>query len=206
MDTTPPPTDPQPDGPGLVGETARLDSQRLRTLSHPLRLRLLSALRLYGPATATELARRLDTNSGQTSYHLRQLAEVGLIEDDPDHSTQRDRYWRAAHENTSWSSRQFRDDPDDWAADTALLGQVVRMHARWLDEALTARDTWDPAWLGASDMGDAELHLTPDRLRQLNDDIHAVISHHLADQEHDAPDAERVTVLWASFPHPEPTL
>ena len=54
----------------------RLDSHSLRALAHPLRLRLVGALRLHGPATATMLARRLDTNSGQTSYHLRQLAEA----------------------------------------------------------------------------------------------------------------------------------
>ncbi len=203
-DTTP--ASPPATTPDAPTGRVRLDSQRLRALAHPLRLRLLAALRLFGPATATELARRLDTNSGQTSYHLRQLAEVGLIEDDPDHSTARDRYWRAAHDTTSWSSSEFRDDPDDWAADTLLLGQVTRVHGRWMDEALAARDTWDPAWLAASDIGDAELHLTPERLRALNDDIHAVIERYRTPADHDAPGAERVTVLYASFPHPEPTL
>ncbi len=183
-----------------------LDSQRLHALAHPLRWRLLGALRLFGPATATELARRLDTNSGQTSYHLRQLAEVGLIEDDPVHSTARDRYWRAAHDSTSWSSKQFRDDPDDWAADTLLLGQMARLHARWIDEALAARDDWDEEWLGSSDMSDAELHLTPAKLRALNDEVHAIVDRYRRDQDHDDPTAERITILYTSFPHPDPSL
>ena len=188
-------------------DRVRLDSERLRALAHPLRLRLLGALRLYGPATATELARRLDTNSGQTSYHLRQLAEVGLIEDDPDHSTARDRYWRASHVMTSWTSQQFRDDPDDWAADTLLVGMAARQHAVWLDEALASRDDWDPAWLSASDVGDAQLHLTPSGLRALNDELLEVIERYRTQhQEHDAPDAEPVTVIYASFPHPDPSL
>src|SRR4029453_9584821 len=38
----------------------------------------LTALRVGGPATATALARSLDTNTGATSYHLRKLASVGL--------------------------------------------------------------------------------------------------------------------------------
>ncbi len=193
--------------PSAGGDRVRLDSERLHALAHPLRLRLLAALRLYGPATATELARRLDTNSGQTSYHLRQLAEVGLIEDDPDHSTARDRYWRACHDTTSWSAQQFRDDPDDRAAETRLVGMAARQHAIWLDEALAARDDWDPAWVDASDLSDAQMHLTPAGLRAMNDELSAVIeryrTHH---QEHDAPDAERVTVLYASFPHPDPSL
>ena len=51
----------------------RLDASALRVLAHPLRSRLLSALRRGGPATATELAKTLGTNSGATSYHLRKL-------------------------------------------------------------------------------------------------------------------------------------
>ena len=65
--------------------SVRPDSRQLRVLAHPLRSRLLGALRHGGPATATALAARLGTNSGATSYHLRQLAEAGLVEDDPEH-------------------------------------------------------------------------------------------------------------------------
>ena len=94
---------------------------QLQVLAHPLRTRLLGALRLHGPATSTALAARLGTNSGATSYHLRQLAEAGLIEDDPERSNGRDRWWRAAHDATSWTSADFEDDPDARAADDWLL-------------------------------------------------------------------------------------
>ena len=67
------------------------DTRQLRVLAHPLRSRLVGALRFHGPATATQLAARLGTNSGATSYHLRQLAEVGLVEDDAERSSGRDR-------------------------------------------------------------------------------------------------------------------
>lgn len=185
----------------------RLDSHSLRALAHPLRLRLVGALRLHGPATATMLARRLDTNSGQTSYHLRQLADAGLVEDDPDHSTARDRYWRATHAGTAWSSAEFREDPDDWAADTVLIGQVARLHAQWIDEALAARDEWDEAWLSSSDMSDCALHLTPDTLRELITELHGVIRRYRDDlAEPDHPDAERITLLLSAFPHPDPQV
>ncbi len=71
--------------------------ERLRGLAHPLRLRALDALRLDGPSTATALARRLGVNSGATSYHLRQLASYGYIEEATELGTRRDRYWRARH-------------------------------------------------------------------------------------------------------------
>jgi DNA-binding transcriptional ArsR family regulator len=190
------------DSPRMV----RLDSRQLRVLAHPLRLRLLGALRMEGPATATDLARRLDTNSGQTSYHLRQLAEVGLIEDDPDHSSGRDRYWRAAHDTTSWSSVDFLGDPDDRAADTVLVGQVARIHARWLDQAVARRDALTPAWLQAMEVTDLSLHLTPPTARALLADIHDVIDRYKHLDEGDAPDAERVTLLLHAFPHPDPEL
>ncbi|HZB35626.1 MAG TPA: helix-turn-helix domain-containing protein, partial [Gaiellaceae bacterium] len=56
------------------------DLETLRAFVHPLRNRLLGALRIDGPATASELARRFDESSGATSYHLRQLARYGFVE------------------------------------------------------------------------------------------------------------------------------
>ena len=50
-------------------------------LAHPLRSRLLAALRRSGPATRDRPGRALGTNSGATSYHLRKLESVGLVAD-----------------------------------------------------------------------------------------------------------------------------
>src|SRR5690606_14689551 len=70
------------------------DPAALKALAHPLRVRLLATLRETGPATATELAARLETDSGSTSYHLRVLAEHGFVEDAPgDRRHPRERRW-----------------------------------------------------------------------------------------------------------------
>jgi predicted ArsR family transcriptional regulator len=184
---------------------ARLDSKRLRVLAHPLRMRLLGLLRFDGPATATALARRLGTNSGQTSYHLRQLADVGLVEDVAERGSGRERWWQAAHRSTSWSSVDFRDDPDDRAADDWLAGHVARTHARWMQNWLDARPEWSAEWLEAADQSDFNLRLTPERARALASQLHEVIERYR--DEHDTdPEAERVTVILHSFPHPEPSL
>jgi DNA-binding transcriptional ArsR family regulator len=51
---------------------------RLRSLAHPLRLRMLSLL--TGSAmSAAEVARALDITHANASYHLRLLADAGLI-------------------------------------------------------------------------------------------------------------------------------
>lgn len=57
------------------------DIRTLRALAHPLRNRLLGLLRLEGPSTATLLGARVGESSGWTSYHLRQLATYGFVEE-----------------------------------------------------------------------------------------------------------------------------
>jgi DNA-binding transcriptional ArsR family regulator len=61
--------------------------------AHPVRLRIFELLR-EGPATASQLARRLGESSGTTSYHLRVLEGAGAIAEDPSLGTRRERYWR----------------------------------------------------------------------------------------------------------------
>lgn len=88
-----------------------LDAESLKALAHPLRARLLTALRLEGPATASALGRRFDETSGSTSYHLRQLARHGFVEEEVGRGTARERWWRASHHGTRWSTSPWRDDP-----------------------------------------------------------------------------------------------
>src|SRR5919198_79207 len=92
-----------------------LESRALRVLAHPLRSRLLSQLRLHGAANATALAERLGTNTGATSYHLRKLAEVGLVEETPE-GTGKQRFWAAAQDSHGWRNTEYADDPDAQAA------------------------------------------------------------------------------------------
>src|SRR5687768_18374956 len=95
--------------------TIRLDADALVTLAHPLRSRLLSRLRLHGPATATELAQGLATNTGATSYHLRKLESVGLVEDTGEGAGKR-RLWAPTTRSHSFVPSDFAADDDASAA------------------------------------------------------------------------------------------
>lgn len=53
--------------------------RRLRASAHPVRLRILSLL-TSAELSAAEVARELDLTQANASYHLRTLADVGLIE------------------------------------------------------------------------------------------------------------------------------
>jgi DNA-binding transcriptional ArsR family regulator len=74
-------------------QPARLTAAQLRGLAHPIRLQLLHVLRSDGPATATQLARRLGESSGSTSYHLRALHRAGLVEE-AERRNGRERWWQ----------------------------------------------------------------------------------------------------------------
>lgn len=189
---------PTPDGELRV---LRPTGAQLQMLAHPLRSRLLGALRFHGPATSTALAARLGTNSGATSYHLRQLGEAGLVEDDPDHSSGRDRWWRSVHDATWWRSADYDDDPDARAADDWLVRRQAHVSNGWLNDWLDGRDEWSAEWRDAADMSDYHLDLTAAGLRALMNDLRAVVERH-----RDAPTeegAERVTLLLQAFPSPE---
>ncbi|OIJ91137.1 hypothetical protein BIV24_16165 [Streptomyces colonosanans] len=65
-----------------------------KSLGNPLRRRILEYLGRRGEANSTVLARELGESSGTTSYHLRKLAEQRLIEEIPEKSGGRERWWR----------------------------------------------------------------------------------------------------------------
>jgi DNA-binding transcriptional ArsR family regulator len=73
------------------------DPRVLRALAHPVRNRILDEIEASGPARAADVARELDIPANQASFHLRQLAKYGLVEEAPDEGRdKRDRVWRAS--------------------------------------------------------------------------------------------------------------
>jgi DNA-binding transcriptional ArsR family regulator len=71
----------------------RWTAAELRALAHPLRLQLLQVLHAEGPATASQLGRRLGESSGATSYHLRALHRAGMVEE-AEQRNGRERWWQ----------------------------------------------------------------------------------------------------------------
>ncbi|PFG38450.1 ArsR family transcriptional regulator [Georgenia soli] len=153
---------------------ARLDARAMKVLAHPLRTRLLGALRLEGPDTATGLARLLGTNSGATSYHLRRLADVGLVEETGT-GTGRQRVWRAAHDRHSWTTSAAGDDPDAVAANDWLQQDATRLAQERVSAWHAEKQSWPLPWRDVAGLSDYFLDLTPDRLAALLHDLDAVV-------------------------------
>jgi DNA-binding transcriptional ArsR family regulator len=184
-----------------MDDTRRLDAAGLKALAHPLRVRMLGTLRNNGPATATQLAQRLGESTGTTSWHLRQLAAHGFIEEDPDRGNKRDRWWRARTRTTSLSVRDFADRPELLGTIGLYLLGVLEVEFSRAAAFVEASDRWDPAWLEAADFSDYRLRLDPAGMEALNTDLKAVIERYQAAPAGDA--AESVHVQLQTFPHAE---
>ncbi|GAA3584545.1 MULTISPECIES: ArsR/SmtB family transcription factor [Streptomyces] len=179
-----------------------LDARSLRGLAHPLRMQLLDALRFGGPATASQLAEKLGESSGATSYHLRQLAAHGFVEDDPERGKGRERWWKAAVQGLRFDDALLRDpNPDVRGAADLYLHEVATTQTRELSTWLGTRGEWSEAWNRSADMSSMTLRLTPELADELAGKLHDLIdSYRDRPDVADAPDASTMRVQTRTFP------
>jgi DNA-binding transcriptional ArsR family regulator len=161
--------------PETTWSTVRLSVDAIQVLAHPLRSRLLSALRLDGAATATALAERLDTNTGATSYHLRKLASVRLVEETGE-GRGRERWWRATTDMHNWNDDVTEGDPDARAAAGWLREHYVRSFVEHAEHWLAHHDKWPIEWRRLAGSSDYILELTPRQLEALMRELSAVVA------------------------------
>ncbi|MFD0526781.1 helix-turn-helix domain-containing protein [Kitasatospora arboriphila] len=183
-----------------------LDARSLRGLAHPLRMRLLAALRQGGPATATKLAARLGESSASVSYHLRQLGAHGFIAEEPDRGTARERWWRAEHRGHRFDRLEdFLENPDPEVrgAMDVFLKEVAAVHARELDEWLAGTGDWPEEWRRSWDMSDFTLRLTPELARELAVRAHELVQGFRERAAADEEGALPVRVHLHAFPLPK---
>ena len=154
--------------------SVRLSAEAIKVLAHPLRARLLSALRLGGPATATALAEQLDTNTGATSYHLRKLSSVGLVEETGE-GRGRERWWRPTTQMHEWNDDVTEGDPDAQASAGWLREHYVRTFVEAADRWLANHDSWPIEWRRLAGSSDIVLSLTAAELKALMKELWAVV-------------------------------
>lgn len=167
------------------------DVETLKAVAHPIRSKLIALLRYEGPATASELGRRLGESSGSTSYHLRQLARYGFVEEDPEQPNKRDKRWRSAQPTTSWSRAEFSADPEGREISDAMERRQVLRAVEDFQRWCAGRDQRDPRWEEAAGICDDLLRLTPSQVVALEADLLAVLTRYRteppAPQEPDEP-------------------
>ncbi|WP_425276484.1 ArsR/SmtB family transcription factor [Streptomyces swartbergensis] len=180
----------------------QLDARSLRGLAHPLRMQLLDALRFGGPATASQLAAKLGESSGATSYHLRQLAEYGFVEDAPERGKGRERWWQAVHRGLRFDDALLNDsDPAVRGAADLYIHEVATTQTQDLSTWLGNRDSWPEEWSRVWDMSSWTLLLTPELTRELVEKMHALVeTYRDRATAEDTPGAEQVRLHTHAFP------
>jgi DNA-binding transcriptional ArsR family regulator len=156
------------------------DPGELRALAHPLRLRLLEELVVDDPltdtATATELAERVGESPANCSWHLRQLAKYGYIEEAPG-GVGRERRWRAVIATREWTPESVADA--EFSAAARAAGDILLAHEF---EALRARHAWEhtepPEWRDAAASTQGLAWCTAAELKEINKQIADLMTRH----------------------------
>ena len=149
------------------------DPTVLRAIAHPVRNRILGELAAAGPSRAADLAADLGIAANTASFHLRQLAKYGLIEEAPEAGRdRRDRVWRLVDEGgLTIDTGQLAAAPGGKAA-VEVFNRTAGAWAHHVVDAAYAGDR-DPGALRS--ISDHTLRLTRDEARELAAAIDEVV-------------------------------
>jgi predicted ArsR family transcriptional regulator len=174
----------------------------MRALAHPTRLELMELVAREGELTATEAAERLALTPGNCSFHLRQLAKYGFVEEGEPRPG-RARPWRIGSVRHSWD--ETGADPETDAAAQVLTSVVLDRDISRLHAWIAGRSDADAAWRKAAFLTDSLTYLTREELRALGE---AITEQVLAYSDRIDParrpgGAVPVQLLAAGFPLPQ---
>ncbi|MEV0152920.1 metalloregulator ArsR/SmtB family transcription factor [Micromonospora sp. NPDC050686] len=169
------------------------DPQVMRALAHPARISIMEYLStLDGGATATECAEIVGLSPSATSYHLRELARSGLVEQAASRGDARERVWRSA-------GRGYFVDAGQAAGPEARAAEVALVEAHLARDAERTRDWFrragdePPEWYETALFSDTVLLLTAADLAELNEKVLALFApYRQRDRRGDAPAGARL--------------
>lgn len=171
---------------------------QMRALAHPVRMRILELL-AQSPSTATRLAREIGDSSGSTSYHLRALAKVGLIEEDTDRGSGRERWWRRRPPKFLQIPTGAEDD-EGRALETQMWGTMVERDDEALRRFFEHLPELDAEWRHAATIANWNAWLTPDEVIGLAERIADIVIQYRDEAARSRPSARRVFVSLRTLP------
>ncbi|MGN5636608.1 winged helix-turn-helix domain-containing protein [Streptomyces sp. AC154] len=176
-----------------AGSTGPLPYRARKPLpDHPVRVALLDLLAEAGTVTSTEAAARLGHSSGLCSFHLRQLAAHGLIEEAP-HKGGRVRPWRLRWETSREPGQEGMAEFDALAR-----GLEDESYQHWLSH----RDRAPAEWRQDESFS-AVIHLTPAEMTELASSVRDLLAVYREREDHPESrpaDAVAVAAVTRLFP------
>ncbi|MCJ0978849.1 helix-turn-helix domain-containing protein [Rhodococcus sp. ARC_M12] len=178
------------------------DMSELKALTHPIRLRLLYALRANKSMTATQLGDLVDESPASVSYHLRKLAEHGFVKEVENGSDKRQRWWSEANEEGfSWSENDFSDSPESLSVAKASKDSWLAHQWSRLRDFDRTSESWGPEWVSAAFSTDNVLRLTASETAEMDVELRAVVDRWRRHGETaTSEEREHVMVLMHGFP------
>jgi DNA-binding transcriptional ArsR family regulator len=183
------------------------DLRTLRALAHPVRIALIEELVFGGPATATQLGERIGETPTTCSFHLRQLAKYGFVEE-AGGGKGRSRPWRLTSIGFSIGSH---DDPESEIAADALLRVFRERQLGRLEQWLQSKGSYPKRWRDEANNSEYIFYLTISELEQLNAQLADILvplyRERLARPELRPAGAVPVELLLFNYPirHPDAT-
>jgi DNA-binding transcriptional ArsR family regulator len=181
------------------------DPRELRVLAHPLRLRILQVLFELGAATATQVAEQVGESPASCSWHLRQLAKHGFVEETGE-GKGRQRPWRPAGRMLEWG-------------DSGETGEVAaasdELSALFMEQEFDRLRRWQawrridpPVWQDAAGFAQSSTWLTAGELAEVTAEFNQILRRHrdrALDPSTRPPGARRVQMFtWAVPAEPLP--
>lgn len=178
------------------------DPEVMRALAHPARMAIMEAMYGGREGTATEFAEICGLSPSATSYHLRALAKVGMIEEAPGRGDGRERNWRSVHRGGYEVSGGPLASAEGQRAERDMLAAFLQ---RQNDRAATwaARmGEESPEWYDAAMLADTILLVTPEELVDLNKQVVELMRpYSRRERESDPPEGGRqVAVTYRALP------
>jgi DNA-binding transcriptional ArsR family regulator len=178
--------------------TELTDPVAIRALAHPTRQALLELLLAEGSLTATECGKRLGESPAGCSFHLRQLAKYGFVEEAAG-GTGRQRPWRLAR--IGWRMRAESLPAESHIAALRLSRMTIDRDLARLSAYLASPQAADPDEPGH--VSNTFFYITEDELAELEEDLTKIFTRYrdrLADPAVRPADAKLIYGMAYLFP------
>ena len=194
----------------MANRVLEVDAAALKAMAHPMRVQIMRILQLRKRASVTSLAGELGETTGATSYHLRQLAKFGFVEefapddeatvDEADTRTagRKQRWWRMSVDQIHMTGFEFMRNEDTREAAGFLLREFQADRSRRMANWFATATQWPEEWQRASSDMDGHLELNAKQLRALADEFAALIKKY--QELKPGRGARTVDVQYAVFP------
>jgi DNA-binding transcriptional ArsR family regulator len=165
----------------------------LRTLGHTTRLRILARLQLHGDSTATECAEDVGESPSSCSYHLRELAKHGFVEEVPSDDG-RERRWRARAASIDFGAGTEAGEELE-AASALARAALLELSDESVRAYLARERSFSPAWREAASFIHSTVVATPAELEEIVGRLHAVLEPYMQSARDRVPRGARVVEL-----------